>query len=95
MLAVILVIVCLLFGVFAYFALYQMGLVPGPSSTETRSSSAPSLFGARTPLQDARRGDSQLSQGCLISVFVAAGLWFLLWGIVLIFALRFVFDPFG
>ncbi len=94
MLAVILVIVCLLFGVFAYFALYQLGVLPGPSSAEPRSSSAPGSFGARTPLQDALR-DRQLPQGCLISVIVAAGLWFLLWGVVLIFALRFVFNPFG
>ncbi|MDQ3680504.1 MAG: hypothetical protein M3378_08195 [Actinomycetota bacterium] len=91
----ILAVVCLLFGVFAYFALYQLGVLPGPSSTETRSSSAPSPFAARTPLQEALGGDRQLPQGCLISVIVAVSLWFVLWGVVLIFALRFVIDPFG
>ena len=90
---VILVVVCVLFAVATYFILYQLGVVPGPPSAEDRTSSAsPLSFRTRTPLQEAR-SDREWPQGCLVTILVAAGVWFLLWGVVLVLALRILSDP--
>ena len=95
MIVVILVVVCLLFAVATYFILYQLGVVPGPPGTDDRTAGAsPFSFGTRSPLERAQ-SDREWPQGCLISVLVAAGLWFLLWGVVLILALRILSDPVG
>ena len=95
MIVVILVIVCLLFAVATYFILYQLGVVPGPSGSEGRFSESPPLsFRTRTPFQEAR-SEREWPQGCMISVLVAAGVWFLLWGLVLVLALRVLSNPFG
>lgn len=37
----------------------------------------------------------ELSPGCLISLIVAASIWFILWGIVLLLALRLLRTPLG
>lgn len=97
MVLVIIVVVCVLFGVATYYILYQLGVLPGPGpSPSPPSGSTPlSPFGARTPLQEARRQTRELPQGCLVSLLVGAALWFLGWGLVLVLALRFLSDPFG
>ncbi len=37
----------------------------------------------------------ELPQGCLLALIVGAAVWFVLWGIVLILALRFLRTPLG
>lgn len=96
MILVVIVIVCILFAVTACFILYQLGVVPsGPGSTKQPSWTMQRDAGTRTPLQDARRGDREWPQGCLIALLVGAAIWFLLWGLVLILALRVLSNPFG
>lgn len=104
-LALVLFAVCVLFALATYGILYQLGVIPGspgsgqrpPSTSSTSSTSATSAFGlrARTPLEQARSGGRELPQGCLVTVLAGAALWFLLWGVVLVLALRFLSDPFG
>ncbi len=96
MVLVILVVVCILFAIATYYILYQLGVLPGPGASPGASSgSTVAPFGARTPLQEARRQTRELPQGCLVSLLVGATLWFLGWGVVLVLALRFLSDPFG
>ncbi len=97
-LAIILFAVCILFALGTYGILYQLGVIPGsPGSSERTAPSASSGLGlrARTPLEQASRGGWELPQGCMVTVLTGAALWFLLWGIVLVLALRFLSDPFG
>jgi hypothetical protein len=95
MIIVVIVIVCVLFAVATCFILYQLGVVPGgPGAAEQHSWATPRQAGARTPLQDAYRGDREWPRGCLMAVLVGAGIWFLLWGLVLILALRVLSNPF-
>jgi len=95
MILVVTVIVCVLFAVTACFILYQLGVVPGaPGSTEQPSWTRREAR-TRTPLQEARGGDREWPQGCLVALVVGATTWFLLWGLVLVFALRVLSDPFS
>ncbi len=95
MIVVVIVLVCVVFAVGACFIFYQLGVVPrGPGSAEGPAWLR-SAVGSRSPLQEARSGDREWPRGCLIGVLVGAGLWFLLWGIVLILALRVLSNPFG
>jgi hypothetical protein len=96
LIVIIIAVVCVLFGVATYFILYQLGVLPGPPGTESRQSwlSSPTV-GARTPLQQAQQGGGEFPRGCLIGLLVGAGVWFLLWGLVLIFALRVLSNPYG
>lgn len=100
MVPLIIVVVCLLFGVATYGVLYQLGLLPG-SPGQVRSPEAPPepqprRFDPRTRqdlgLSIARR---ELPQGCLTALIVGAALWFLLWGVVLVLALRVLSSPYG
>ncbi len=96
--AIILFVVCLLFALATYGILYQLGVIPGSpaSGQRTASPASPGLgLRARTPLEQARRGGWELPQGCLVTVLTGAALWFLLWGVVLVLALRFLSNPFG
>ncbi len=95
-LALILFGICILFALATYGILYQIGVIPGSPASEQRAS-APSGLGlrARTPLEQARQGGRELPEGCLIALLAGAALWFLLWGVVLVLALRFLSDPFG
>ncbi len=95
-LALILFAVCVLFALATYGILYQLGVIPGSPAAEQRSPSTSGfVLRARTPLEQARRGERELPQGCLMAVLASAALWFLLWGVVLVLALRFLSDPFG
>lgn len=95
MILIVIILVCVVLAMGACFILYQLGLVPsGPDAAE-RPWAGQRPLGGHTPLQDARRGDREWPQGCLIGVLVGAGIWFLLWGIVLILALRVLSNPFG
>jgi len=95
MIVVVIVLVCLVFAVGACFIFYQLGVVPRAPGAAERPAWGAQLGGARSPLQDARRGDREWPQGCFIGVLVGAGLWFLLWAVVLILALRILSNPFG
>lgn len=96
MIVILIVIVCVLFALAACYILYQLGVVPGgPDSAERASWAGQRTVGVRTPLQDARRGDREWPQGCLIAGLVGGGIWFVLWGLVLILALRVLSNPFG
>lgn len=96
MIVVVIVLVCVLFAIGTCFILYQLGVVPGaPNTAERQPWLTPRSGGSRTPLQEARRGDREWPQGCLIGVLVGAGVWFLLWGVVLVLALRVLSNPFG
>lgn len=98
LITIVIVVVCALFGVATYFILYQLGVLPGPTTgtgPERDSWFSSSPLGGRTPLQQAQQPVREWPQGCLIGLLVGAGLWFLLWGIVLVFALRVLSDPFG
>ena len=103
-LAVVLFAVCVLFALATYGILYQLGVIPGSPASDQRTSSTSSTTSsitsslnlrARTPLEQARSGGQELPQGCLVAVLAGAALWFLLWGVVLVLALRFLSDPFG
>ncbi|HSH62394.1 MAG TPA: hypothetical protein VK988_22640 [Acidimicrobiales bacterium] len=96
MIVVVIVAVCVVFAVGTCFILYQLGVVPSaPGAPERQSWFTERTAGARTPLQAARRGDREWPQGCLIGILVGAAVWFLLWGLVLILALRVLSNPFG
>ncbi len=95
LLAVILFAVCVLFALATYGILYQLGVIPGSPASSERAPSSGLGLRARTPLEEARRGGWELPQGCLVTILTGAALWFLLWGIVLVLALRFLSDPFG
>lgn len=97
MIVVVIVLVCVIFALGTCFILYQLGVVPArPGSTEQQPFWAtPPNAGARTPLQDARRGDREWPRGCLVGSLVGAAIWFLLWGVVLVLALRILSNPFG
>jgi len=91
MMVVVIVIVCVLFAVAACFILYQLGVVPTGPDAEPHTWT----LGTRTPLQDARRGDREWPRGCLIAILAGAGIWFALWGLVLILALSVLSNPFA
>ncbi|MDP8991531.1 MAG: hypothetical protein M3N31_00470 [Actinomycetota bacterium] len=96
MLAVIIFLFCLLVALAAYGALYQLGVIPGSPTSTTRSAPSSGLpLGGRTPLQEAQRSGREVPHGCLTTVIVVGVMWFLLWGAVLVFALRFLADPYG
>ncbi len=96
MIVVVIVLVCVVFAVGACFVLYQLGVVPSsPDATQPKWWPTQRTPGTRTPLQIARQGDRQWPQGCLVSILVAAGIWFLLWGVVLLLALRVLSNPFS
>ena len=97
MLALVVFLVCVVVAVGTVAILYQLGVIPGSPAAGSRSSAAaPGLpFGGRTPLQQAQRDARELPQGCLVTMLVVATVWFLLWGIVLVVALRFLSDPYG
>jgi hypothetical protein len=96
MIVAVIVLVCVVFAVGTCFILYQLGVVPGSPDADQRQWWATQRTPrARTPLQAARRDDREWPQGCLIGLLVGAGLWFLLWGLVLILALRVLSNPFS
>ena len=96
MIVVVIVLVCVVFAVGTCFILYQLGVLPGSPDAGQGQWWATQRVGAnRTPLQVARRGDREWPQGCLYAVLVGAGIWFLLWGVVLILALRVLSNPFS
>ena len=104
MLLVVLV-ACGLFGVLAYAVLLQFGLIPGSSGFRAKGpETLPPDNGGR-PLQPLRRfGSSEsptvssrigrMPQGCLVAVLAFSAIWFLLWGIVLVLALRILTSPY-
>lgn len=83
MVYLIVVVVCLIFGGLGYVALFQAGLVPGPTGQyrEARAMRVPRL--------------PELPQGCLIVLVVVGIAWFVLWSFVLVLALRFLQSPLG
>ena len=94
MIVVVIVLVCVVVAVGTCFVLYQLGVVPSaPGATERQWWTTERR--GRTPLRQASMPDREWPQGCLVAVLVAAGIWFLLWGIVLILALRVLSNPFG
>lgn len=91
MIVVVVVIVCVLFAVAACFILYQLGVVPNGPNAEPHTWST----GTRTPLRSAQRGDREWPRGCVIGMLVGAAIWFVLWALVLILALRVLSNPFS
>jgi len=51
--------------------------------------------GERFSLGDGIPRMKELPPGCLLGLIVAASIWFILWGIVLILALRLLRTPLG
>lgn len=97
---------CALFGVLAYAVLLKTGLIPG-SSTPLRGRGPetlpPEIDGSPRPLRRYGVSDSSgavatriraMPQGCLVAILVTAAIWFLLWGIVLVLALRILSSPY-
>lgn len=76
---IFLVIVCILFAVILY-AIFSSGFLTGESEG----------FGFNRP-----PSLRELSPGCLLSLIVAGSLWFIVWGIVLILAVRLLRTPLG
>jgi hypothetical protein len=76
---IFLVIVCVLFGVVLY-GIFSSGWLTGESDG----------FGFDRPHRL-----RELSPGCLLSLIVAGSVWFIVWGIVLILALRLLRAPLG
>ena len=96
MIVVLILVVCVLFGLVTCYILYQLDVLPGRPGSESAVPPrwSPS-FGGGTPLQQARRADREWPRGCLIGLLVGAGIWFLLWGVVLVLALRVLSNPYG
>jgi hypothetical protein len=98
--SLIIVVVCILFGLATYAVLYQLGLLPGsPGQTEVLERPGelrPRRFDPQTRqelgVSLVRR---EYPQGCLTTLIVAATLWFVLWGVVLVLALRVLSSPYG
>lgn len=100
---ILVVFLCLIAAVVVYAILAQTGLLPGPVQQNRPGGSDEFRLRAREfggpvprtiarPLSRARL--QELPQGCLITLIVAGAVWFLLWGIVLILALRFLRSPY-
>ena len=74
----VVVILCMVIGFAIVFGiLWQTGLMEGPARVE-----APRVPNMR-----------ELPQGCLLAMIVAGFVWFSLWGVVLVLALRFLRSP--
>ncbi len=82
---IVILIMLVAFGV-VYAFLYQSGLLEPPGRTEGG-------YGRSEPFRVPGLGE--LPQGCLMAIVVAAFVWFVTWGIVLILALRFLRSPLG
>lgn len=76
---IFLVIVCVLFGL-ALYGIFSSGFLTGESEG----------FGFNRPPRL-----RELSPGCLLSLIVVGSLWFIVWGIVLILAVRLLRTPLG
>lgn len=76
---IFLVIVCIVFGGILYIAF--SGVLSEDGDRFSFSEGIPRM--------------RQLPVGCLLSLIVAASIWFILWGIVLILALRLLRTPLG
>lgn len=95
MIVLVIVVVCVLFALVTCFILYQLDVLPGRPGSGGGTTTWGSTLGARTPLREASRPDREWPHGCLIALLVGAGIWFLLWGVVLILALRVLSNPFS
>ena len=74
----LIVLLCMVVGFGIVFGiLWQTGLLEGPARIEPPR--VPNL--------------RELPQGCLLALIVGGFVWFTLWGIVLILALRFLRSP--
>lgn len=78
---IFLVIVCVLFGV-ALYGIFSSGFLTGESEGFGFGFDRPRRFG-------------ELSPGCLLTLIVAGSIWFIVWGIVLILAIRLLRTPLG
>ena len=76
---IFLVIVCVLFGL-ALYGIFSSGFLTGESEG----------FGFNRPPRL-----REMSPGCLLSLIVVGSLWFIVWGIVLILAVRLLRTPLG
>ena len=94
MIVVIILVVCVLFALVTCYILYQLDVLPGRPGSEGATTRWAPYFGGSTPLQRAR-SEREWPRGCLIGILVGAALWFLLWGVVLILALRVLSNPYG
>lgn len=95
MIVVVILVVCLLFAGVTCYILYQLDVLPGRPGTEGATPRWAPPFGGGTPLRQAQRADREWPRGCLIAILVGAALWFVLWGVVLILALRVLSNPYG
>ncbi len=101
---ILVVFLCLIVAAVVYAVLAQTGVLPGPVQQNRVGASdefrlRPQGFGSPLPPTIARPLSRafrlrELPQGCLITLIVAGAVWFLLWGIVLILALRFLRSPY-
>ncbi len=74
----VVVILCMVIGFAIVLGiLWQTGLMEGPARVEP----------PRVPNM------RELPQGCLLAIIVAGFVWFSLWGVVLVLALRFLRSP--
>jgi hypothetical protein len=98
---ILVVFLCLIVAAVVYAVLAQTGVIPGPVQQsrpggrdefrlQAHAGRAPSMAPSLARALRLR----ELPQGCLISLLVAGAVWFLLWGIVLILALRFLRSPY-
>ncbi|MBW3610752.1 MAG: hypothetical protein KY438_04395 [Actinobacteria bacterium] len=97
---VLVIILAVLLAVGLYVSLMSSGIVPGPQAPRGNDLAA-SRTSYRN-LSGARVGDSdsgvfgifprvphlrELPQGCLLALIVAATLWFIAWGVLLVLAI--------
>lgn len=87
MIYLIVILIMLVAFAAVYGFLYQSGLLESPGQRAASGSGRAEPF--RVP------GLGELPQGCLMAIVVAAFVWFVTWGIVLILALRFLRSPLG
>ena len=92
MIYLVVIPLCVLLAVALYYGLTSSGIIPGSTDRpyqSTSSARSPSSSGVFPRIPHTR----ELPQGCLLAIIVAAALWFLAWGVLLVLALDLLRSP--
>ena len=91
MIYLVVIPLCVLLAVGLYYGLTSSGIIPGSTDQPFSSSSSarPTSSGVFPRIPHTR----ELPQGCLLAIIVAAALWFLAWGVLLVLALDLLRSP--
>ena len=97
MMILIIVLLCVLFGLCAYGLMFKTGLLPESPHDVSTPAPGPVAPPAPVPTFGAKpaRQRRELPRGCMITLIVGASLWFTAWAIVLVLAVNFLRAPYG